>query len=368
MRRPPPWIALAPLAGGAVVLGIGISEGIRGRQPERSEVVLVEPAAVVLDDFPAWADPRWRSELEALLAAWPPFRADDAGARALLWDDLESLSFLSAADEPVVDRAGDLRLGFHLRRPVAAILGAEGYLTVDREGVVLSGRWPSPPRCEDLWLPVILPRVAPALPADDGGDPLPDDFAFDLAAPGDWLVEAAHLAALDTAVSLARHLRPADRAHLGRVAIDGAGWDVRGPEDPGVLIGLEDGRWIAFGRPPSANAPGELAPELKWRAVGEALALARTDRADAAWEIADVRWDVPELRLGADARALVAAELTRALPAVSPGFPSAWRTDGGTESARPEPGWSPRAATEARAPAAGASRGGRGADERPRVR
>jgi hypothetical protein len=377
MRRPPPWIALVPLAAGAVVLGIGVGEGVRAaRGPDRlggrwgggsaDEVPLVEPAAVRLDGFPAWADPRWRLELEALLAGWPPFPANDRAALELLWADLESLSFLALADAPAVDRAGDLRLGFHLRRPVAAIAAGEGYLTVDAEGVVLSGRWPAPPRCEDLWLPVILPRLA--LPGGAHGDDLAaPGFDFDLAAPGDWLVEAAHLAALDTAASLARGLAPADRVRLGRIAIDGAGWDVRGPEDPGVLLGLEDGRWIAFGRPPSAGAPGELAPDRKWRAVGDAIERVRAGGSEAAWEIADVRWDVPELHFGAETRALVTAELERPGPEPEAGFPSAWRTGegAGAEEARPPD----------RAPARsfpGSPRGSRSeadrAVDRPRVR
>jgi len=361
MRRPPPWIALIPLAAAALVLGIGISEGVRNRDRAPEQVVWVDPAAVELDDFPDWADPRWRMEFDALRASWPVFRADDAGALAALHADLAALSFVREADRPTVDALGGLRLGFALRRPVAAIRGPEGFLTLDAEGVVLSGRWPAPPLYGDLFLPVILPDLEPPS-LGDGADPeARASFAFDFAAPGDWLTEPAHLAALDTAISLAEHLGAEDRARLGRAAIDGSGFAVRGPDEPGVLIGLEDGRWIAFGRPPSSGAPGELPAARKWSAVGRALALARAGGEDSGWEIADVRWDVPELRFAADAHDVLAARLEPVWPERDPGFPTRWITDGSD----PAPPSVPAQGASRRAPAA--NPGGARAN-RPRVR
>jgi hypothetical protein len=379
MRRPPPWIALAPHAAAAVVLGIGLSAAVRATRAAASaggeRLVWVDPGAVVLDDFPDWADPRWREELERLLALWPSFPVGSQEARAELRAGLAALSFVRAVDAPSIDAAGGMRLGFALRRPVAAIQGPEGFLTVDAEGVVLAGRWPAPPLLSapsgDLALPVILPGLADLDP--EHGDPAAAGFAFDLAVPGDWLVEPEHLAALDTAVSLARHLGPEDRARLGRAAIDGAGHDVRSARDLGVLIGLEDGRWIAFGRPPTADAPGELAPEKKWASVARALALARAGADDSAWEIVDVRWDVPELRFAAEARGPVVALLERARPSAppgEPGFPSGWRTDGGEwppaqperRAPRPQAGTRAEPRAEPRAPADSA------VADRPRVR
>jgi hypothetical protein len=329
MRRPPAWVPLIPLAAAAAMLGVGVSEGAH-RASDTAAPPWVEPAAVVLDAFPAWADPRWQVELEELLASFPGFRADDREALDALAAELGALSFVSAADAPSVDGAGGLRLGLRLRRPVAAVPVGSGYLTVDDEGVILSGGWSSPPKCEDLWLPVILPGT------DARGAPLD----FDLARPGDWLDAPEHLAALDTALSLARSLAPEDLARLGRVAIDGSGQRVRGPEDQGVLILLENERLIVFGRPPGSGQPGELPPERKWRAVSAALAELERDGDAPFWDLADVRWDVPELRYRGEAGARVAAALGAqptlgaeptigAPPApAAQGWPAAWSTAG----------------------------------------
>jgi hypothetical protein len=317
-RRPPLWVPLIPLAAAAALLGVGISEGAR-RANEPRNVPWVEPAEVALDDFPAWADPRWRLELEHLLATFPAFRADDAGALEALRAELAALSFVAAADGPAVDGAGGLRLGFKLRRPAAALPTPGGYLPVDACGVILSGVWPSPPRCGDLWLPVILPG------ADEEGAPLD----FDLASPGDWLDAPEHLAALDTALSLAEELPPLDLARLGRVAIDGTGFRVHSPLDPGVLILLEDERLIVFGRPPSCGEPGELSAQRKWKSVSAALAELGRGGDAPFWDLADVRWDVPELRYRGEASERIAASLSApalARGGAGAGWPSAWST------------------------------------------
>lgn len=343
-RRPPLWVPLIPLAAAAALLGVGVAEGAR-RAREPRNVPWVEPAAVALDDFPAWADPRWRQELEDLLLTFPAFRADDAEALEILGAELSALSFVSAVDAPAVDGQGGLRLGFKLRRPAAALPVPNGYLAVDASGVILSGVWPSPPRCGELWLPVILPGEEDGVPLD-----------FDLACPGDWLDAPEHLAALDTALSMAEELPPADLERLGRVAIDGSGFDVRAALDPGVLILLEDERLVVFGRAPACGEPGELSVQKKWRGVSAALAELERDGDAPFWDLADVRWDVPELRYRGEAAERIAAAVATppARASAGGGYPSSWNTAGDAPEPR-APTASPPDARPA-TPAAGRSR------------
>jgi hypothetical protein len=354
MRLPPLWISLVPLAAAAALLGVGISEGAqRARRPE--EVVWVDPSAVALDGFPDWADPRWKEEFLARLAALPPFPAGDAEALAELADELASLSFVAHLDPPSVDGAADLRLGFRLRRPVAALPVRGHFLTVDAEGVVLSGAWPSPPRSGALWLPVILP------PSAAGGEALD----FDVAHPGDWLDTPECLAALDTAVSLGSELSDADLERLGRVAIDGAGYDVRGPEDPGVLILLEGQRLIVYGRPPSSAAPGELPAAAKWRSVSAALEELALGGPGSFFDLVDVRWDVPEFRYPEGfAEPVLAAALPAAEPSLERGYPASWATQ-----APPEEPATRSTVREEASPSAWRAPPARAEDrDRPRVR
>jgi len=347
MRRPPIWVPLTPLAAAAALLGVGISEGAR-RTADPDAEPWIEPAAVTLDAFPEWADPRWQIELEELLASIPPFRAGDAGALDALAAELSALSFVAEADQPAVDGEGGLRLGLRLRRPAAAVPVRDGFLAIDAEGVILSGLWPSPPRCGDLWLPVILP----------GSDAAGATYDFDVAQPGDWLDAPEHLAALDTALSLAAELSPEDQRRIGRVAIDGSGAGARGPEDPGILILLPDERLIVFGRAPSSGEPGELPAARKWRAVSSALAELEREGDAPFWDLADVRWDVPELRYRGEAAERIAAAVATppARASAGGGYPSSWNTAGDA----PEPR-APTASSSAARPATPAA-------GRPRVR
>jgi len=136
---------------------------------------------------------------------------------------------------------------------------------------------------------------------------------------------------------------------VSSAAIDGSGAGVHGPEDQGVLILLPDQRLIVFGRPPSSDAPGELPAERKWRAVSSALAELGRGGDAAFWDLADVRWDVPELRYRGEAAPRVVALL--AAPAAAPadpGWPASWSTGGNAApSAAPEPEPGPRPASSA---------------------
>ena len=331
-RRIPLWITLVPVAAAATFLGIAISE--HGRTQAAVEPVWVTPGDVELGLLPEWADPRWAVELEALLDAWPSFPADEPRALEALQGDLASLSFVAQADRPVVDSAGGLRIGLTLRRPVAAIAAGPRFLTVDGEGTVLSGTWGAPPRVEgtsmgaSAWLPVLVAGRGP------DGEPL----SFGHAQAGDWLDAPESLAALDVARSLADHLGPEDRRRLGRIAIDGGTTAADGELDPGVQLLLEGQRLVVFGRPPSTAEPGELPAERKWAALSRALARLDQPGDAGAWDLADLRWDVPELRFRGEAADRVSAELEPAhLEPTVPRVPASWRAPGGRLPDEPRP-------------------------------
>ncbi|MEM7311401.1 MAG: hypothetical protein AAF682_32350 [Planctomycetota bacterium] len=332
-RRPPLWLLLVPLATAAGLLGVGVSQSAAAREPD--EVLWIHPVDVRLDAFPDWADPRWALELDELFASWPAFRADDALALEAFGEDLASISFLRDVERPAIDAAGTLRLGFRLRRPVAALRAGERFLTVDRDGVLLSGAWPAPPRVRGSagdaesaggWLPLI----------DPGSDDQGQRISFDAALPGDWLVEPAHLCALEVADSLDEHLGRGERDRLGRVVINAEREPLAGPEEPGVLLLLEDERLVLFGRGPRTAEPGELPVEHKWRSVSAALALLAAPDAHgdaSAWDLLDARWDVPELRFRGEAAERVHARtLPPELPPLEPSVPASWRESPGFEA------------------------------------
>ncbi len=292
------WIPIAPFAAGLVVLGVGLKRGLAAGSDGSAGVAAIDggpPAAPRVDpsalapslrgSFPAWADPRWETELLDLVTAWPDFPAGDAASLRAFGAAVGSLSFVETLDSPRVGRGGDGRhelvLGFQLREPVACVRSGAGFLTVAADGTVLSGLWSAPPEVGGRWLPLLA--------AGPGA-------AFELAEAGDWLGEPEHLDALDVAVSMHAHLEDADFELLGRVVIDASRGRLASPEEPGVRLALEDERLVLFGRPPAADEPGELPTATKWDSVQRAVGLLAGGPEERAWDLADVRWDLPELR------------------------------------------------------------------------
>jgi hypothetical protein len=292
--------------------------GVRGMEEQASEQGFgwIDPLALDIGELPGWADPRWREEIDAALASVPVFRTDDLLAQAEMEQALASLSFVKRAEITEILWPDGLALRLALRRPVSCVPVENHFLNVSSDGVLLSGRWPAPPSIGSAYLPVIGPMA-------DAWE------LFDLARPGDYLVEPEHLDALDVALSMDEHLDEASRAALGRVVIDARRAREVTVEEPGIRLLLEGGRMILFGRAPSSGEPGELEAEAKWSAVSTTLELCLPPEGRASgggsgfrggdpldWSLADVRWDRPEIAPGSEALSRLAS-LSR--PAEPPG-------------------------------------------------
>jgi hypothetical protein len=242
----------------------------------------VDPARLAAGVVDLGCDPRWGLELAQVLADAEPFRVDDDVALAALHDALERISFVGDVEHLSADEEAGLQLDLTFREPVACVPVSAGFLTVDAQGVLLSGAWSVPPRVDGASLPVVGPM-------EDG------DGLFALARPGDWLAEDAHLDALDVALSLETHLDADARRALGRVVIDATRARAASVEEPGVRLLLEERRLVLFGRRPSSGEPGELAAAAKWRSLQRALETLDAPADPVDWDVVDVRWDHPEL-------------------------------------------------------------------------
>ncbi len=285
----PAWTRWAAAAALAVLVGDALADRLARRRYE-----LVETNRVHLDAPSRWVDPRWRTELAALLAAQPPFAADDAAGREELVARVAALSFVREVGAVRVAWPDGVSVPVRLRQPVACIKVGERFQPVAADGTLLSGSWPAPPRVGAGWLPVIGPN----------------DGSFDRARAGQVLAEPRHVDALAVALSMRAHFGPRDLAALGRVAIDATRARVASVEEPGVRLLLEDERLVLFGRAPNADAPGELPERAKWTSLARGLALlalpaegaTADERAERDWALLDVRWDTPELALREDER------------------------------------------------------------------
>jgi len=300
-----PGAGLAQVAAAALVGGLLVSLGalrlghLRTLETrEATAAVWVDPADSVALEAPSWVDPRWLDHLQALLDAEEPFAVADPERLEPLRETLAALSFVERVERCALGLDG-LRLDLVLRRPVACVPVRGEFALVDREGVVLEGRWPVPPRLGEAILPVL-------------GQ---DDPLLDEARAGDWLAEPEHRDALDVALSMEQHLSERTRGALGRVRIDARRSREASVTEPGVRLELEGGREAFFGRSPGAGEPGELAADAKWEALERALALFANDPERNDWDLVDLRWDRPDLRLRSESRvARVDPEAPRATP------------------------------------------------------
>ncbi|HED65019.1 MAG TPA: hypothetical protein ENJ09_05625 [Planctomycetes bacterium] len=286
-------------------------ERLLGRDARAEPVpeVWVDPAALSFASLAEGVgfgplDPRWLQELEAAADAVAPFRLggaeEDAGCAELSMR-LAELSFVRRVPLVRADEQRGLVVDLDLAEPVACVPVGSSFLCVDRDGVLLSGTWPTPPCVQGMPLPVIGPMR-------DAYD------LFAAALPGDWLEESAHLDALDVALSMREHLERAERIELGRVVIDASRARIASVEEPGIRLLLENGRLVLFGRRPSTDEPGELPVELKWASVERALeldgaadGLALGSEPAFDWSVLDVRWDRPEIVPRFDPATAVAA-------------------------------------------------------------
>jgi hypothetical protein len=278
------------------LLGLAHEARARGRAAPLLPQVWVDPAEARVVAAPAWVDPRWLEHLGVLLEAQAPIEVAVAGELEALRAEVAALSFVERVERCELSVARGLELELSLREPVACIPAGGEFALVDEDGVVLEGRWPSPPRLGRAWLPVLGPLTDPV---------------FARARPGDWLVEPEHKDALDVALSLAEHFDEDQRAELGRMVIDAQAARRSAVEEPGVRLELEGERVALFGRAPGTDEPGELAARSKWQALTRALELFERDPAENDWELVDLRWDRPDIALR---RAPTVAELADETP------------------------------------------------------
>ena len=313
-------VVFAGLAGyGPVELPGPLPEKLR--EATTVEEIWVDPAALSFDHLPAWADPRWVQALDDTVAGFEPFPISDDEALRTLGSELAAFAFVERLEQLKATRRHGLTVAVSLRRPVACIPAGEDFLLVSRDAVVLPGRWEKPPRCGAGFLPVI--------------GPVADAELFAYALPGDWLVDPAHLAALDVACSMLEHLDDRARDRLGRTRIDAEMAHAASVDEPGVRIHLENKRLALFGREPSTKAPGELPAYMKWRALDQALQrLEQNPAID--WDLVDCRWDQPDLHVVALAEPAAGSSepIPRGTPRLDGG---ASRRDSGSGTRRANP-------------------------------
>lgn len=194
--------------------------------------------------------------------------------------EIESMPFVREVGEARVAWPDGLNVEVRMREPVACLCVGEDYLPVSSDGVVLPGYSQAPPDFGRGRLPVIGPV----------------DRTFLSARPGDVLEEVRHWDALSVAVSMREHLSPGDLELLGPVVIDAQEAQNAAVDEPGTRLRLEEGRLVFYGRPPRANAPGELPEAWKWEHVMEAIATLHEAEGEFDWDLVDVRWEKATLR------------------------------------------------------------------------
>ncbi len=272
--RVPTWIPLGILATAAVWLCASLQNSV-----EAAGFATVDVRRARLEAAPGFHDPRWQDYLALRLAALPPADARDHAQVRAIAAEVARLPFVSAVLEPRVVWPDGVEIRMRLRAPAACVRTGNEYLAVSDDGVVLPGRWPTPPLVEGRFLPVLGPN----------------DGRFDLVQPGEHLRAPADVDALAVALSLRAALDADDFQLIGPPLVDATHARDTSVEEPGVRIEFEGRRVVHFGRAPNANAPGELPAARKWEHVRRALALLRAENGARDWSLLDARWDVADI-------------------------------------------------------------------------
>ncbi len=289
--RVPTWVPLALLFLSLIGGLRWLEADARGRGLARIDVTRYG----LQTDAP-WLNDEWYEALEQLLLDAEAVDAEDQEAIAELASKVEALPFVEAVGAPVVRWPDGLDLPIRLREPVACVrVGGRDFLPVSSDGMVLGGYSITPHLAYGGWLPALGPLDL--LDREQGQ-----------VRPGDMVTVPELLAALDVADSMWRHLGPDQLRQLGRVVIDASAADApifdreSGSVSPtrlpgGVVIELEEGRRVFFGRPPHPLLEGELPVNLKWGHLRTALE--RGQEGDG-WRLLDARFDRPVLLSEAD--------------------------------------------------------------------
>ncbi|MEM1452786.1 MAG: hypothetical protein AAGI22_27020 [Planctomycetota bacterium] len=235
-----------------------------------------------------WLSHAWTEQLERILVETRDLPADDPGVIADFAERVEALPFVAEVGEPEVQWPDGLTLPIRLHEPVACVrIGARDFLPVAIDGTILGGYAFSPHEAYGGWLPTLGPHGL--LESEQGN-----------VGPGDRVEVPALRAALQVADSMWRHLDVEDLRLLGRIVIDATRPDApvfdreAGAVTPktlpgGVVLELDQGRRVVFGRSPVPVQEGELPAGLKWDHVGSALTAWGEGEE---WALLDARFDV----------------------------------------------------------------------------
>jgi hypothetical protein len=235
--------------------------------------------AVRVDSGPGWVDPRWETWVEQRVRELPAMNADDAASPDALRGALEELPFVAEVSEVRVLWPDGVRAELRWREPAACVRTGDGFAVVSVEGVVLPGEWSAPPPRRFGHLPMLAGAAAERGELESGA----------------WLSSPCWEDGLSVARALATTLAADDWIRLGRIVIDAREGREASVEKPGVVLWLEGGRRAYFGRSPNRNEPGELPVERKCASLSRALRLLDDGPTSLDWELADLRWDQPEL-------------------------------------------------------------------------
>jgi len=305
----PLWIPLGVLAALVVWVCDGMSRGV-----EAAGFEIVDPRSSHLATAAGFCDPRWDDAMRRSLATLPSTSIHDPAAIERIRASVAALPFVAGVGEATVIWPDSLDVPLRLRTPAACVRQGVEFLPVSTDGVLLPGRWPTPP-----WI---------ATENSEGYLPVlgPNDGAFERARPGDRLREPHHLDALSLAISMRAGLTKDDFQVIGPPLIDATAARLDPVLSPGVVVQLEGRRTLRFGRVPTTDAIGERPVELKWNDVRRAIECLRglrtTPVAENArdWALLDVRWDTSDItwRDG---------EVTDASPSnLNPALPSSSKT------------------------------------------
>ncbi len=270
----PTWIPIAILATAAVWLCSSLQNSV-----DAAGFAVVDVRRSRLDSPAGFRDPRWQDYLALRLASLPPVDARDHAQVRAVAIEIARLPFVQAVLEPRVVWPDGIEVPLLLRKPGASVLSGGDYLTVSDDGIVLPGRWPTPPLVEGRFLAVIGPN----------------DGRFDTVQPGEKLRSPVDVDGLAVALSLNAALEASDFALTGPPMVDATRARQTSVEEPGVRILFEGRRVVHFGRAPGAGAPGELPTEKKWEHVRRALSFLRPENGARDWSLVDARWDVADV-------------------------------------------------------------------------
>lgn len=279
----PVWVPLALL-----VVGLFVGLQALERDARSRGLAHIDATRYRLHTGTQWLSSSWTEQLESILIETRDLSADDKDEINAFVERVRELPFVAEVGEPEVQWPDGLTVPIRLYEPVACVrIGSRDFLPVAHDGTILGGYSFSPHEAYGGWLPTLGPH---GLLEDEQGP----------VQPGDKVTVPALVAGLDVADSLWRYLDVQDLRQLGRIVIDSTRPDApvfdrdAGTTTPrtlpgGVVLELDQGRQIVFGRPPTPVQAGELPVGMKWEHIRQALdAWSRGET----WALLDARFDV----------------------------------------------------------------------------